>query len=297
LPDGATEWFVLDSGASSTILDAKVARRLGLAVQDEGTQGGAGPGRTAAGSAKGVPLFVGEVLFSPGRVMVYPLDDLLSPSGGRHAPGVVGAAFFAEHVLELDFERRTLAVFPPGTARPGTPIPVELNGGTPLVRGTLTLGSGRALPARLLVDLGAKATALVAEPFMARNEVKPSGPVQPLGAGLGGETRYAWKRVRLIEVGGFALRGAVDMSGMFLLARGPSLREYEVSALVPEGPAAAAGVRKGDVLAALDGEPAQARTLSQVREALKSGDGRTVALDLLRGEAKVSVRLRLRRLP
>jgi predicted aspartyl protease len=348
LPGAGRRWFILDSGAASTVLDTAVASDAGLALVEEGTQGGAGPGQTAVGSAKGVALSVGGVRLVPRRFSVLALDALLSPSGGRRAPGIVGAQFFLEHVVELDFESRTMRVFPPGTRRPGRAVPVELVSGTPLARGSLQMPGAAAIPARMLIDLGAKATLLVSEPFMARHGMEAKGMVEPLGAGLGGETRYAFARVPRIEVGGLSLRDAVagfsvkgtlraewydallgldflsrfrvvfdlprsrilltprdpmpapaeaDMSGMFLLAGGPRLRDYKVAMLVPGGPAAAAGVRAGDGIDSVDGRPASALTLSEVRQILRGGDRREVLLTLRRGEGRISARPRLRRLP
>ena len=57
---------------------------------------------------------------------------------------------------------------------------------------------------RLLIDLGAKADLLVAEPFVKAHQLLTRmGPTltEPLGAGVGGETRYAFARLAGLQAG------------------------------------------------------------------------------------------------
>jgi hypothetical protein len=56
-----------------------------------------------------------------------------------------------------------------------------------------------------------------------------------------------------------------DMSGLTLIARGPGLRTFEVLHLKSGSPAASAGIQKGDVIAAINDEPAADMTLDSVR--------------------------------
>jgi hypothetical protein len=56
--------------------------------------------------------------------------------------------------------------------------------------------------------------------------------------------------------------------GLSLLASGDDLHTYTVSAVRPDSAAAADGFKKGDVVSALDGQPASQFTLSQLRDAL-----------------------------
>jgi predicted metalloprotease with PDZ domain len=55
---------------------------------------------------------------------------------------------------------------------------------------------------------------------------------------------------------------AFDASGMYLLSVGADRRRFEVHDLVPHGPAARAGVERGDVIRSLDGRPASELTLA-----------------------------------
>lgn len=57
-----------------------------------------------------------------------------------------------------------------------------------------------------------------------------------------------------------------DMSGLSLIAQGSNLRTFEVVRVQPGSPAADAGIQSGDVIAAIDDEPAADLTLSAIRD-------------------------------
>jgi hypothetical protein len=202
------QWFILDTGAQPTILTSELASLLPNAVGDTGTITGVGTGRLSQGWAEHVHLSVGGVSLAPRRTAVSPLDSLLSPFTGRHAPGIIGSQFFLEHVIALDFRDRRIRVHPSAGYRyagRGAQIPMRLSGGVPIADGVLTTRDGRRLPMRLLVDLGAKATLLVSEPFIARYHLRDSltsAVRSSLGAGVGGETRYDFTRMPRLEIGG-----------------------------------------------------------------------------------------------
>jgi hypothetical protein len=94
----------------------------------------------------------------------------------------------------------------PRTFRPprdAIAVPLEVEGDIPYARAWLTTPDGRRIPLRVLVDLGAKSTLLLTEPFVHAQRLEHAFPVRvenPLGAGMGGPTRYAFARARLLEV-------------------------------------------------------------------------------------------------
>lgn len=202
-----TRWFILDTGDPVTTVDVALATRLGLATADAGMVGGAGAGQMHTGRTAGIPVAVGGVPLTPPSIEVAPLDSVVFPYSGIHAPGVIGAQFFVEHVVELDFDDHVIRLYDPATYRyqgHGAVVPFEFVGTVPGVTGTLALPDGTRTPARLLVDLGAKATLLVTEPFIRDHglrEVFPQRVRATLGAGVGGETRYEFVRVPKLTVG------------------------------------------------------------------------------------------------
>ena len=120
---------------------------------------------------------------------------------------------------------------------------------------------------------------------------------------LGGEflKRFAvtvdYPRQRIVLRASDAGLGAAtefDMSGMSLAAQGPDLKVYRVRAVIPGSPAEQAGIRVGDELRHIDGEPAETVTLNRIRELLRR-EGR-YSLVLRRGHEDVQATLQTRRL-
>jgi hypothetical protein len=168
---------------------------------------GAGAHQMRSGRAAPIAVSVGGVPIAAPFIEVAPIDSLLFPYSGIHAPGVIGAQFFKEHVVELDFDARVVRVYEPATYGyhgPGAVVPLTFTGTAPLVTGLLTLPSGARTPMHLLADLGAKANLLVTEPFIRATGLRDAFPRHMrtvLCSGVGGETRYDFVRVPSLTVG------------------------------------------------------------------------------------------------
>lgn len=57
-----------------------------------------------------------------------------------------------------------------------------------------------------------------------------------------------------------------DKSGMLIVPKGPDFKTFEVANVQPNSPAAAAGIKKGDVIAGVDTDPAEDLSLLVVRD-------------------------------
>jgi hypothetical protein len=112
-----------------------------------------------------------------------------------------------EHVVEIDFDSSLVRVHAPDSWRyegKGVVLPLTLDNGVPMIIGQMTVPDGAVIPMRLLVDLGAKSTLLVAEPFIDKHELMKrfrKTVTSPLGAGVGGATRYTFTRVPRLALG------------------------------------------------------------------------------------------------
>jgi hypothetical protein len=235
---GTTErWFILDTGAQPTLLDVALADSMGVTVTPAGMTTGAGRGTTRVGDAGPLTLDVAGISLGPLSVRVAPLDSLLAATSGRSVPGLVGSRFFREHVVTLDFDSLVMRANDPRTFRPpreAIAVPLEVDGDIPYARAWLTTLDGRRIPLRVLVDLGAKSTLLLTEPFVHARQLEHAFPVRvenPLGAGMGGPTRYAFARAPLLEVAatGAPLR---MMEALVGLSIGGTLRSTQYDALL-----------------------------------------------------------------
>jgi hypothetical protein len=202
----AERWFIFDTGAQPTLLDAALADSMGVRVTPAGTTTGAGGGTTRVGDAGPLALDVSGIALGPLPVRIAPLDSLLGATSGRDIPGIIGSRFFREHVVELDFDSLVVRVSDPRVFQPpgdAVVVPLDVEGDIPYARGWLTTPDGRRVPLRMLVDLGAKSTLLLTEPFITAQRLLGAFPSQvesPLGAGMGGPTRYAFTRAPLLEL-------------------------------------------------------------------------------------------------
>lgn len=86
-----------------------------------------------------------------------------------------------------------------------------------------------------------------------------------------------------------------EMAGLRWLTSGPRRNQFRVRAVLPDTPAARAGIQPGDVLVRIDGRPAESFDRDTLAACFQT-EGRTVRLTLLRGGDTVEAALRLARL-
>ena len=207
----ATSWFILDTGSTGTILDQRIADRLHLRSVRTDIVYGAGAGSSEHSQIGGLRLRVGNVPLRVSNAAAADLGALLGPTSGRIPGGIIGSRFFREHVIEIDFQHGELRVWPRGTDlrdHYARSVPLTFADWTPLADAKLSVRPGVALDERVLVDLGAKSTLLIPEPYIVRrrlNDVFAHTVTLPLGAGVGGNTYYSFARARRIALSGDAL--------------------------------------------------------------------------------------------
>ena len=201
-------WFILDTGATPTIIDSRFAAGLHRRARNIQSVGGAGAGSSRQGEIGTVNVRVGGVPLAISNAASMELGSLLGPTSGRNPAGIIGSQFFREHTVEIDFQRRELRVWPFGTDLSdhySVSVPLTFNDWTPLADAKLTLPSGKTLAEHVLIDLGAKSTLLIPEPFIARYRLGDAfrkSVTLPLGAGVGGKTYYRFARAGAISLGG-----------------------------------------------------------------------------------------------
>ncbi len=206
--DGTPRWFLIDTGANRSALDAGVARALGL--PDEGGTTVEGTGGVVEVSSTTVPRFtLGPVIrrLSP---TVSDLSGLAGPAGEPVA-GILGSDLFGDRVLTFDFERGRLALAEPGplaatVAACGRGVAMADDNGIPRLTGEI---DGR--PVELRYDSGA---GIFDSPHLWINLSAPQHaalldgrdpgePVQVLGgAGTGGAVRLPVYKAERFRLGG-----------------------------------------------------------------------------------------------
>jgi predicted aspartyl protease len=141
--DGHSLWMHLDTGSSSLFLGAQDAKAIGATVDPSN------------GYTQSLPVSIGSVT-AEARFRVLPHYGF--ESNGRHVSGLIGGAFFHANIVTIDFPRKLVTFYPPGTFVPPagvSPLPIDLSANVPLV--TASIGGQRGV---FLLDTGSNVTEL-----------------------------------------------------------------------------------------------------------------------------------------
>jgi putative serine protease PepD len=85
------------------------------------------------------------------------------------------------------------------------------------------------------------------------------------------------------------------MSGLSLVAKGANLKSFEVVQVQPGTPAAGAGIQKGDIIVAVDDEPAADLNMAAVRDLFRQV-GHEYKLLIDRKGQSITVSIKMHRL-
>ncbi len=106
---------------------------------------------------------------------------------------------------------------------------------------------------------------------------------------------YSRGRMILEPNATFGDRDEYDMSGVSLIAEGADFGTIKVARLIEPSPAHEAGLRREDVIVAVDGKAAGAIGLANLRTLFRE-EGREVRLDVRRGGEAIAMQIKMRRL-
>src|SRR6266404_2523413 len=201
-------WFLF-STASTSVIDTRIAKELGLPVQGKEALGG-----IEAGLIPGISLGLPGVTALNLTVASLPLD-FLSSIMGRAIAGTIGYDFISRFVIEVDYAAKKINVHAPATYRysgSGNFLPIKFIDKRPFVPVKITMEGRKAVEGMFDLETGSSGVMVVQRSFAEAHQLLNSTKGFRLGnvGGVGGSmSRTLQGRVRNIQVGRFVINNPV----------------------------------------------------------------------------------------
>jgi hypothetical protein len=204
--------FLFDTGGAN-IIDADVAKQLGLGAAGGGAGGGVGSTTEAIQFATVDALGVGDATLRKQAFVVGPVHAGFGMSSGKPVDGLIGFEVLARFVTTFDYGTNTVVLRTPDAAKPvtqGKTIPFVFNGGHVMVDCAIAGFAGQCV-----LDTGSRIGVTVLSPFLAAHPsiVPPNAAaVGANGFGVGGAALGRLGRTTL-QIAGYAVPDVIaDLS-------------------------------------------------------------------------------------
>ena len=210
--DSVPLWFILDTGASSTVIDSQLAKELRLKAHGRVVETG-GAGTATALTFKGNSLKLPNVEAGNLTILGLPIDFLSSPMG-RKISGVIGNDILKKLVVEVDYATQVINLYEPESYRypgSGEVVPLTLEGDLPFVSARVALAGRPVIGGKFQLDSGSTGAVLFNTPFVDRNKLLDaiSKTSQIRTSGVGGSSQAFSGRLKYIKLGSFQLENPV----------------------------------------------------------------------------------------
>jgi hypothetical protein len=206
---GPPEDFILDTGASVSLLDSAWAAAHGIKGEGKMQAVGAGAsgdvGFTRVASLRLAGADSGGVEISDQKVAVLALNRFTAPFFWRDAAGVLGYDFMSRFVEQIDYDGHTLTLFDPKTfkyAGKGTGVPLTMAGSIPVVKAKI---DGQ-YEGDFRLDVGSGSTVDIHSPFVKKHGLheKVGKTVEILNGGFGGTFTSTLGRMKKMAIGPYS---------------------------------------------------------------------------------------------
>jgi predicted aspartyl protease len=199
--------FILDTGADTSVIDAQLAKTLGLEPHGKMVATGAA-GSAEATFTKGVSVSLSGVELRDQTIYVLPLESLSAL--GREIDGVLGNDVLKKFVFEIDYLARTINLYEPQSYRysgSGQSIRLTMDDGLLFMRASITPQGLAPIEARCEIDSGSTGAILLNTPFVQRHNLLATVPksIQTNSGGVGGTAKMLRGRVNNVRLGRFVI--------------------------------------------------------------------------------------------
>jgi predicted aspartyl protease/outer membrane lipoprotein-sorting protein len=203
--------FVLDTGASATVIDARRARSLGL--KSAGNVGGTGTGGAIAVKfVKGVNFTLPGIRLTNQTVISLAFSKQAA-SIKRNFGGILGYDFISRFVVEIDYRNKTVTLYDPKSFEykgEGKRVPITIDG-TPFVEAEVKVNGHDAVKGRFEIDTGYDGALTLYNAFL---KAHPSFQASTQGErelrqGVANSVQSIKDRVETVTLGGFSFQNVV----------------------------------------------------------------------------------------
>ncbi len=194
-------WFDLDTGATHSIVDAAVAKQLGLVTRGVGRLRGAGTGTVPISRLEPLTIRVGDVSFAPRDPIAV---DLSHVGSAIEEGGLLGFDFYQRYVVDVDYDARRVRLYNPAhfTYR-GNGTPVQLVLRPPRAYVSVLVAAKGLAPEKHLLRLDTGSSDAVDDDIILRSHA-PKKTITG-GVGIGGRFRAYLGTVTELQVGPYVL--------------------------------------------------------------------------------------------
>jgi len=203
--------WILDSGASASVIDREYAESLGLELSGEIK--GQGAGNTVDVAFTTLPPFtVQGIEFEEQQVAVIELVGLFRRLSDLEVVGILGYDFLSRFVTRVDYANNMLTFYDPEEFEyegDGTVLDAPLSENLFTVEATVD-GVHKG---RWMLDLGAGGMTFHA-PYAMEHNLENKEGMYGVGFGAGGKIKHYFSRYETVELGGYTVeRPIISMAG------------------------------------------------------------------------------------
>jgi predicted aspartyl protease len=193
--------FIVDSGASHSVLDPKFAQALGLTLTTEKPTTGTGKGEVAVSRTESVMMWLAGFKLKIEQPWVIDLSNVPIP---KDTAGLIGAELFKNFVVRIDQAAASISVFAPETYRHDSgaaAIPLLVEGDKLFLEASVTVADGKPVTRKLRIDTGSESSI--------NDEIVRESPERresTLGGGLGENFTGYSGLLKSVKIGPFQFR-------------------------------------------------------------------------------------------
>lgn len=202
--------FILDTGASGTVISETTAKDLGLKLEGEADASVQG-GTIEAAFVKNAALRLSKDVALPDLTLAVIRLSGLEAGTGRRIDGILGYEIFDRYVVEIDYASRLVKFYePPGYnyGGRGKTIPVSIEDNTPFAPAEVSPSLKKSFPGKFLINTGLTGTLAFNSPFVTEHkllELVQNTKTITFGSILAGRSAGRVGRISGLRFGGFSI--------------------------------------------------------------------------------------------